>query len=83
MGDSLESQFYRTDPNLTKCLTWNDVKLSHLDQDQNVVITFEDIIGLLLVLAVGLIAAIIIISLELLVTATIKKSKTRPSVCRE
>ena len=80
MGDSLESKFSRTDPNLTKCLTWNDVKKSHMEQDQNVVITFEAISGLLLVLATGLIAAMIIISLELVVVATKrKKNKTRPS----
>ena len=76
MGDSMESQIQRALPNMTKCLTWNDVKKSHLEQDQNVVITFEDIGGLLLVLAVGLIAAIMISSLELLVAATKRKSKT-------
>ena len=52
---------------MTKCLTWNDVKKSHMMQDPNVVITFEDIIGLLLVLAVGLIGAIIFISFEYVV----------------
>ena len=69
MGDSLESQIYREDPNLTKCTTWNDVKKSHMTQDQDVVITFEDISGLLLVLAVGLIGAMILISMEFLVKA--------------
>ena len=79
MGDSIEGQIQRNFPNMTKCLTWNDVKKSHMEQDQNVVITFEAISGLLLVLAVGLIAAIIIISLELVVVATKKRNKTRPS----
>ena len=75
----MPSQLHRELPNMTKCLTWNDVKKSHMEQDQNVVITFEAISGLLLVLAVGLIAAIIIISLELVVVATKKRNKTRPS----
>ena len=69
MGDSVESQIHRALPNTTKCLTWNDVKKSHMTQDPNVVITFEDISGLLLVLAVGLIGAMIFISMEFLAKA--------------
>ena len=60
----MESQIQRALPNMTKCLTWNDVKKSHMTQDQDVVITFEDISGLLLVLAGGLIVAMIFISME-------------------
>ena len=69
MGDSIESQIQRVYPNMTKCLTWNDVKKSHMTQYPNVVITFEDISGLLLVLAVGLVGAVIFMSLELAVEA--------------
>ena len=69
MGDSLDQQVNREMENSTKCLTWNQVQNSQMEQDQNVVITFEDISGLLLVLAVGLIGAMIFISLELLVVA--------------
>ena len=69
MGDSLESRIERVSPNMTKCLTWNKVQKSQMEQDQNVVITFEDISGLLLVLAVGLIGAMIIIFVELAVKA--------------
>ena len=67
MGNSIESQIQRVYPNMTKCLTWNDVKKSHMTQDQNVVITFEDISGLLLVLAVGLMGAMIFISMGFVV----------------
>ena len=74
MGDSVENLFYREFPNTTKCLSWYDVKKSHMEQDQDVVITFENISGLLLVLAVGLIVALMILSLELLVAATKRKS---------
>ena len=69
MGDSLDNQIRRIIPNHTKCLTWNKVQKSQMEQDQNVVITFEDISGLLLVLAVGLIGAMIFISVELVVKA--------------
>ena len=68
LGDSLENKVSRTYPNMTKCQKWNDVKKSHMSQDPNVVITFEDVSGLLLILVVGLIAAIIIMSLELLLS---------------
>ena len=66
MGDSLEDQANRNRvyQNWTKCLTWNKVQKSQMEQDQNVVITFEDISGLLLVLAVGLVGAMIFMSLE-------------------
>ena len=74
MGNSIESQIQRVYPNMTKCLTWNDVKKSHMTQDQNVVITFEDISGLLLVLAVGLVGAMIFISMEFLAKALKKES---------
>ena len=64
MGDSMHSQIYRGAPNMTKCITWTGVEKSHMEQHQNLVITFEDISGLLLVLAGGLILAMIFIFLE-------------------
>ena len=69
MGDSLDQQINREMENSTKCLTWNQVQNSQMEQDQNVVITFEAISGLLLVLAMGLIGAMIIIFVELAVKA--------------
>ena len=69
MGDSIGSKSNRRWPNTTKCTTWNKVQKSQMEQDPNVVITFEDISGLLLVLAVGLIGAMILISMEFLVKA--------------
>ena len=76
MGDSLEDQANRNRvyQNWTKCLTWNKVQKSQIEQDQNVVITLEDISGLLLVLAVGLIGAMIFISLELLAVVACNKN---------
>ena len=78
MGDWGESQLKRVSPNMTKCLTWNKVRKSQMEQDQNVVITFEDISGLLLVLAVGLIGAMIFILVELAVKALKETINTRP-----
>ena len=79
IGDSLESRIGRVSPNMTKCITWNKVRKSQMEQDQNVVITFEDISGLLLVLAVGLIGAMLFILVELVVKALKKTTiTTRP-----
>ena len=69
MGDSIGSKVERSSPNTTTCLTWNKVQKSQMEQEPNVVITFEDISGLLLVLIAGLIGAMIFISLELAVKA--------------
>ena len=69
MGDSIGSKSNRRWPNTTKCTTWNKVQKSQMEQDPNVVITFEDISGLLVVLAVGLIGAMIFMTLELAVKA--------------
>ena len=74
IGDSIENLFYREFPNTTKCLSWYDVKKSHMEQDQDVVITFENISGLLLVLAVGLFAAMIFLPLELAVVAAKRRN---------
>ena len=81
MGDSIGSKSNRLWPNMTKCTTWNKVQKSQMEQEPNVVIRFEDISGLLLVLAGGLIVATIFISLELLyvVTATKRRNKNLPS----
>ena len=67
MGDSLLQRIERKYENITKCLTWNQVQNSQKEQDQNFVIIFEAISGLFLVLAVGLIGAMIIIFVELAV----------------
>ena len=69
MGDSLDVQINRVVPNWTKCLTWNKARKSQMEQDHNVVITFDDICGLLVVLAVGLFVAMLFISVELAVKA--------------
>ena len=81
MGESIGSKIERYSPNTTICSTWNKVQKSQMEQDPNVVITFEDISGLLLVLAGGLIVATLFISFELLyvVTATKRNNKNLPS----
>ena len=83
MGEDILSKVFRSNQNMSKCLKWNDVKASYMSQDLNVLITFEDISGLLLVLAVGLIAAMTIMSIELVAVATKRQIKTRPSASRE
>ena len=52
-------------PNATKCLTWKDVKASH-ETDTSLVITLENIYGLLILLALGLGGAVVALLLECL-----------------
>ena len=70
-----EAEVYKRIPNATKCKTWNNVKISHMAQDQNVVVTFDAICGLLLILALGLIGAMVFMLVEHLVKAVKKQSR--------
>ena len=54
-------------PNVTKCLTWHDVKASHLAEGNQVVITLDKIYGMMIILVVGLIGATYIMIAECLV----------------
>ena len=50
--------------NRTKCRTWNDVYESHMEKENNVVLKFDDIKGILIILAIGFAAATLIFTLE-------------------
>ena len=63
MGFSFEKNIELYIPNATKCWTWNDVKKSHHD-DNVPVIKLEDIIGLIILLAVGFGGAMTILTIE-------------------
>ena len=54
-------------PNVTKCLTWQDVKASHAVDENQVVIKLNDIRGMMIILVVVLIGATIIVFVECLV----------------
>ena len=51
-------------PNATRCNSWTDVKASHRNKDHLVVLHFDDIYGLIIVLAVGLSLSSLIFLLE-------------------
>ena len=69
MGMSLRTETNKQFPNVTKCKTWNDVKRSHMAQDQNVVVSLDAIYGLLLIFVLGLCGAMVFLYLEHLAKA--------------
>ena len=76
MGFSLQSELDKHLPNATKCSTWNDVKQSHTIKDQKVVVQLEDIYGMIIILTVGLSGSVVVMIVELLSKALLKKMKT-------
>ena len=51
-------------PNYTKCETWNKVKDSHLKKDRTELMTYKDILGMLLLWTIGLGGSVLILMLE-------------------
>ena len=62
-------------PNGTKCMNWQDVKMSHESSVSQVIISYEDIQGLIILLSIGLIAAAVILISERLTKS--KKTSIR------
>ena len=75
MGMTFEKDIEHYFPNGTKCMNWQDVKISHESSVTNVVINSDDIHGLIILLAVGLIAATITSISEWLRAAQKRKAK--------
>ena len=73
MGFSFEKNIELYIPNATKCWTWNDVKKSHHDDDNVPVIKLEDIIGLIILLAVGFGGAMTILTIEFCTRIVLRK----------
>ena len=63
-------------PNATKCETWTEVKASHRNKDDLVVLNYDDTYGLLIILAVGLSGSLIIFIAELVMHKMIKWPKS-------
>ena len=59
-------------PNSTKCNTWGDVKASHRNKSNLVVLNYDDIYGLLIILTVGLSGSSFIFIAELLINKIAK-----------
>ena len=51
-------------PNSTKCNTWNKVRDSHLKKDRTELMTYEDILGMLLLWTIGLGCSLLVFMLE-------------------
>ena len=61
-------------PNSTKCLTWQDVKASHQTDNPEIVITIDDIYGMMILLATGLGGAMVVLIFERLMKARKQRS---------
>ena len=53
-------------PNSTKCMNWHDVKASHEKDNPEIVIRMDDIVGMLILWAIGIGGALIVLSVELM-----------------
>ena len=62
-------------PNATKCDSWTGVKASHRNKGHLVVLNYDDIYGLLIILAVGLSSSSIIFISEVVVHKILKRQK--------
>ena len=51
-------------PNATTCDTWNKVRDSHLKKDRTELMTYEDILGMLLLWTIGLGSSLLVLMLE-------------------
>ena len=67
--------FEQTEPNRTKCSTWNAIQESHMERGAENVIEFDDIRGMLILLSIGLGAAILTFIIELIMHNAIKSKK--------
>ena len=64
MGFSFEKNIELYIPNATKCWTWQDVKKSHVINDDMMVIEPDHVFGLIILLLVGLCGAMTILTGE-------------------
>ena len=81
MGRSLGTMYDNFLPNVTKCMTWEDVKASHAAGDNLVVIKLDEIYGMITILMVGLGGSVIIMMVEHLVQK-IRPKKTPQTIGR-
>ena len=75
MGLSKERVLEKHLPNATKCSSWIDVRATHRNKDHLVVINYDDIYGILIILAVGLSGSSIIFIIEVVVGEIKKRQK--------
>ena len=61
--------------NGSKCDTWNDIKATHRGTEVNVILKTDDIQGILILLAIGLGASLLIFMVEILMHRSKKKKK--------
>ena len=68
------SRIFDIIPHSTKCMTWQDVKASHETDSPEVIIKLDDIYGMVIFLAIGIVGAVVVLILEILMKARTKRS---------
>ena len=71
----IQNEIEKKVPNATHCLTWSRVQESHMKKGQNVVYKIEHIHGMIILLAIGLGAALLVLFGELIFYKTIHQKK--------
>ena len=54
----IEFNLNRAVPNSTKCNTWTDIQASHKAENHTVAVKFEDVYGVMVLLAIGFVGAL-------------------------
>ena len=75
----IENEIMKKVPNATQCLTWSLVQASHMKKGQNVVYKIEHIYGMIILLAIGLSAAMLVLFGELTFYKAIHQKKNSAS----
>ena len=76
----IQNEINKNLPNATQCLTWSLVQASHMKKGQNVIYKIEHIYGMIILLAIGLGAAMLVLFGELIfykASHQMKSSATR------
>ena len=75
LGRNAYDEIYQ--PNSTKCMEWRNVKVSHENDTPQVVVSFDDILGMILLLSIGLSGAVIALYVECLSNLFVQRSMKR------
>ena len=79
----IQNEITKNLPNATQCLTWSLVQASHMKKGQNVVYRIEHIYGMIILLAIGLSAAMLVLFGELTFYKAIHQKKNSASRLHE
>ena len=64
----IDASIRRALPNGTKCNTWQDVRASHMADGHKIVVTFEDVYGMMGLLGFCSVASLVAFAVEKMIT---------------